>query len=210
MKTITLALGVSSLLHAGLLAGYGFSHDDAPDAGDTLTISLLDQSAIARSASVVAHASAGGKPAESPATHPTRPTTAIPAAPEPANRNDGHGIADVVVSRAGERDRAASPAADHSGERLRRRVARFFSDQFVYPATAQRRGIEGSVTVRVAIDETGRITRFEIAQGSGYRVLDDATLASIGRTADNTRIVTGRPHTPLEVEFPVQYRLVGN
>jgi protein TonB len=208
MKTIILALSVSSVLHAGLLVGYGYSDESTPRAGDTLTISLIDQSAVSRSASIAAPAAAGAMPAVPQVTRQARTTAPLQASSKAIASNDVHGVVDTIASLAGERDRAASAAADSNGERLRRQVSRIISDQFFYPVAAQRRGIEGSVTVRVAIDGTGRISRFDISQGSGYRVLDEAALASIRRAASNSRIFTGHTHAPLEVEFPVRYQLV--
>lgn len=45
-----------------------------------------------------------------------------------------------------------------------------------YPATALRRGIEGSVRVKVRIDTRGRVQRVEVLEVDGHRAFGDAVL----------------------------------
>ena len=52
---------------------------------------------------------------------------------------------------------------------------------FAYPADLYREGIEGTVVLRLFIDETGEIVpdSTQIAEGSGYAPLDSAALAGV-------------------------------
>jgi TonB family protein len=45
-----------------------------------------------------------------------------------------------------------------------------------YPIGARLRGEEGAVTLRVAIDNSGRVFRCEVTQSSGYPALDNAAM----------------------------------
>lgn len=53
---------------------------------------------------------------------------------------------------------------------------------FAYPPDLYREGIEGTVVLRLFIDETGMIVpdSTQIAEGSGYPPLDSAALAGVG------------------------------
>ncbi|MDX8407849.1 MAG: energy transducer TonB [Mariprofundaceae bacterium] len=50
-----------------------------------------------------------------------------------------------------------------------------------YPASARRRGIEGSVEVRFALATGGRAAELEVITGSGYVILDRAALQTVHR-----------------------------
>ncbi len=47
-----------------------------------------------------------------------------------------------------------------------------------YPAIAQRKGLEGSVTVRLRVDETGRVTQAIVVKSDPPGVFDDAALGA--------------------------------
>ncbi len=50
-----------------------------------------------------------------------------------------------------------------------------------YPASARRRGIEGSVEVRFALANGGRAADIELVRGSGHAILDRAALQTVHR-----------------------------
>lgn len=50
-----------------------------------------------------------------------------------------------------------------------------------YPRRARRRGVEGTVVLRIWLDRTGRVTRVEVVESSGSVVLDDAAKAGAER-----------------------------
>lgn len=50
-----------------------------------------------------------------------------------------------------------------------------------YPPTSRRLGEEGSVTLRVLVDERGAAADVQVAQSSGYTRLDDAAVQAVRR-----------------------------
>lgn len=48
-----------------------------------------------------------------------------------------------------------------------------------YPAASRRMGEQGRVVLRVALDETGRVTSVKVKESSGHRRLDEAGLSAI-------------------------------
>lgn len=48
-----------------------------------------------------------------------------------------------------------------------------------YPAEAIARGIEGTVVLRLTIDEQGRVIEVEVARSSGHAILDEAAVAAV-------------------------------
>lgn len=48
-----------------------------------------------------------------------------------------------------------------------------------YPRVARRRGYEGKTVLRVEVLESGKVGRIEIADSSGFEILDKAALASV-------------------------------
>jgi len=51
----------------------------------------------------------------------------------------------------------------------------------IYPAGARRDGEEGTVRLRVLVDERGRPTEVQVTQGSGFARLDDAAVDAVRR-----------------------------
>ena len=49
----------------------------------------------------------------------------------------------------------------------------------VYPLSARKLGETGKVSLRVELDETGRLVSSEVAQSSGYSRLDEAAVAAV-------------------------------
>lgn len=49
----------------------------------------------------------------------------------------------------------------------------------VYPRSARKLGETGKVSLRVELDETGRLVSSDVAQSSGYSRLDEAALAAV-------------------------------
>ena len=50
-----------------------------------------------------------------------------------------------------------------------------------YPVSAARKNIEGSVTVEILVDETGKISNAQVISSSGYRILDKAAMEAVMR-----------------------------
>lgn len=71
---------------------------------------------------------------------------------------------------------------------------------------ARRRGYQGTVTLRLRVQRNGLIEQIEVAQGSGYGILDrDAlkTLKRIGRVPLQQLVLS----ETVELTLPVVYRL---
>lgn len=51
----------------------------------------------------------------------------------------------------------------------------------VYPELARKRGQEGTVRLRAHVDEKGRVITVEVAQSSGWRMLDVAAVKTVRR-----------------------------
>jgi periplasmic protein TonB len=76
-----------------------------------------------------------------------------------------------------------------------------------YPAIARRRAQQGTVTIRVLVDVEGVVQRAEIAESSGFDVLDDAAIETVRR---RWRFVPARRSgTPIEswVLVPIRFAL---
>jgi TonB family protein len=76
-----------------------------------------------------------------------------------------------------------------------------------YPAIARRRAQQGTVTIRVLVDVDGVVQRAEIAESSGFEVLDDAAIETVRR---HWRFVPARnAGIPIEswVLVPIRFAL---
>jgi len=60
-----------------------------------------------------------------------------------------------------------------------------------YPAMSRRQGEQGRVVLRVELDETGRITSARVAESSGFKRLDEASLAAIKHWQCNAAVRNG-------------------
>ncbi|MDP2873139.1 MAG: energy transducer TonB, partial [Bacillota bacterium] len=71
----------------------------------------------------------------------------------------------------------------------------------VYPQIAVRNGWEGRVLVEMRLEGDGRLSTVRLLEGSGYAVLDDATISAVRRAS---------PFPPVArvLTVPVEYRLV--
>lgn len=78
--------------------------------------------------------------------------------------------------------------------------------ELVYPEEARRRGWEGRVLLRLSINAEGRVTRAEVIQSSGYRILDEAAARAVRSWRSKPAHVGGRPVATVEVQ-PVRFRL---
>jgi protein TonB len=114
----------------------------------------------------------------------------------------GGGVASGVASPG---SGASSPGESAPGRpltseelaRLRSRI----DARKVYPQIAVRNGWEGEVVVELELGLGGNLEDVRLVRGSGYPILDKATIVAVRRAA---------PYPPLEgrVTVPVDYRLV--
>lgn len=66
----------------------------------------------------------------------------------------------------------AAASSSPSGARLNRPAMARYSPAPQYPESARRQGQEGTVEMRVYIDDEGTVTRVELATSSGHELLD--------------------------------------
>jgi len=136
-------------------------------------------------------------PAASPSSEGDRPPRAAtgPAGVEPAPV--GEALRAAVAAVVPEPAPPVPPPPDAAVlADLRRRI----DARKVYPQLAVRNGWEGRVTVEMQVDGDGRLADLRLLEGSGYDILDRATLAAVRRAAPFPPI--GAP-----VVVPVEYRL---
>ena len=75
-----------------------------------------------------------------------------------------------------------------------------------YPTHAILRGWEGTVLLRIWLDETGRVTKVEVARTSGYRILDAAAETAVRQWKAIPASHGGEPVATVEV-LPVRFKL---
>ncbi|MGM0644525.1 MAG: energy transducer TonB, partial [Thermodesulfobacteriota bacterium] len=75
-----------------------------------------------------------------------------------------------------------------------------------YPASARRRGFEGTVKLLVQVSEKGDVTELEVARSSGHQSLDRRAV----ETVKNWKFEPGRINgeaSAMDVKIPVTFRL---
>lgn len=88
-------------------------------------------------------------------------------------------------------------------------LARFrgrVQEALVYPLTARRRGLTGTVEIEVLIDDTGAVTSTRLIASSSHAVLDDAALRAV-RSVARLPLPDGLPRRPLRVRLPLGFVL---
>lgn len=76
----------------------------------------------------------------------------------------------------------------------------------VYPDSARRKGIEGTATVRLSLDGSGRVIAASISKSSGNAALDASALRAAKRWKFNPATSGGRP-VQSAVVVPISFRL---
>ena len=79
---------------------------------------------------------------------------------------------------------------------------------FAYPMLARRNGWQGRVQIGLRVEADGRLSHVRIAHSSGYRLLDNAALATLNRIntlPDATGWLDGRH---FDMVLPIEYHLI--
>ncbi|UTV99846.1 energy transducer TonB [Marinomonas rhizomae] len=63
-----------------------------------------------------------------------------------------------------------------------------FKKYYQYPSEAREKGIEGKVTVKIVLGESGIINKYRISESSGYKVLDDITLQTFKKVEAEAKV----------------------
>jgi protein TonB len=148
--------------------------------------------------------------AKPPAPKPLAPKPAAPAPPEPApapptpgsvggsGAGEGAALAAVSSGPPGWGGGGADALADYIA-----RLQRAIDAQKRYPSMARRRGIEGVVTVRLAIDARGTLQRTALV-GRPPEILARSTREAV----ESASPFPPPPAGAIQVEFPVRYEIV--
>jgi protein TonB len=108
-----------------------------------------------------------------------------------------HGVPEAVTGSAlpGAAGRVGPSAQEIAS--LRRRI----DSRKVYPQIAVRNGWEGRVLVEMHLEVDGRLAAVRLVAGSGYSILDEATITAV-------RLASPFPPIARVVTVPVEYRLI--
>lgn len=77
-----------------------------------------------------------------------------------------------------------------------------------YPMIARRRGWEGVVIIAVHLDAQGNLSDFRMIKTSGYPILDASATRSLQRLAAVPEVIHWLNGRELNIELPVEYRLI--
>ena len=75
-----------------------------------------------------------------------------------------------------------------------------------YPEAARQRGWQGTVLLKLNVNEAGEVARVEVARSSGYPVLDGAAVIAVRRWRGTPATRNGQPVATVEY-LPIQFRL---
>lgn len=124
--------------------------------------------------------------------------------PAQARRAPGPQPAPAASTISGSAQRAAShiPTRDTQFEKPRR----LKPNRPDFPAALKAQGIEGDVTVRVDIAESGAVTRVTVVQSSGYPAFDDAAKRAAASERFAPAIRDGNP-VPFSLSYSYRFRI---
>jgi protein TonB len=104
---------------------------------------------------------------------------------------------------------ASSPVLqrEETDRHLRSSVMELLSRELTYPAIARRKGWQGVVKLALHIEADGSITELQLAESSGYSILDRAAVQCLqfASLPGAARWLQGRT---IDIVVPVEYRLV--
>lgn len=173
---------------------------------------------LARAAKPPVQPPLSAPPADSPEALPPSPA-ALPqaeAAPLPASSTamPESAAAESLAQAEAFADDAPAARERPAGARLSRRERDYFAHLSAhlnrrkeYPVEARQARQQGVVVVRFGIDRDGNVLFAEIKQGSGYALLDEATLALLKRVSPLPRIPRSLDRDRLTLSLPIDYSL---
>lgn len=150
------------------------------------------------------------KPAPAPiatASAPTpapksEPVEAPPAAPSAANASTGPANSTGAAVVAALPGVASGPSLEDELERYEAELARLIAAHKHYPALARRRGIEGSVLLRLTIDARGRLEQLETPGRAPLVLVSQARSA-----AERAAPFPPPPAGQLKIDFVLRFDL---
>jgi protein TonB len=78
-----------------------------------------------------------------------------------------------------------------------------------YPSASRRMGEEGTVVLRVELDEAGHVTHARVQTGSGHARLDETAIATVQTWRCTPALRDGRPVRAIALQ-PFKFVLQGN
>jgi TonB family protein len=96
---------------------------------------------------------------------------------------------------------------EETDRHLRSSVMELVSRELTYPAIARRKGWQGIVKLELHIEADGSITDLQLAESSGYSILDRAAMQCLqfASLPGAARWLQGQT---IDIVVPVEYRLV--
>jgi TonB family protein len=76
-----------------------------------------------------------------------------------------------------------------------------------YPRTAQRRGMEGKPVIAFTLNKQGRLVKVNLAQSSGYQMLDQAALEAVQQAAPYPEIPAELKTDSYQFKLPISFVL---
>ena len=141
------------------------------------------------------------KPAKpEPVAKPVAPAVSESVAPPPGNRASADPAPAALPGQASAESTESAPVAIDLGAAYRLNPAP------KYPPLALRRGWQGTVRLRVALDPDGHPTTVDLATSSGHAVLDEAALAAVRHWRFRPATRLGKP-VAATVEVPIVFRI---
>ena len=146
----------------------------------------------------------------SDAQHSARTTTTMPGLPgktmiEQVSQTDHPSLR---KARESTNVPAAKQSAPDIGKRISVALKNRISSHFVYPWLARQRGWEGQVLLSLTVRGNGDLGNWKVAHTSGYRTLDQSALKAARLIERLPQAASWLNGESLEVEIPVQYRLL--
>jgi protein TonB len=75
-----------------------------------------------------------------------------------------------------------------------------------YPRRARRRGLEGTVELKIRIDEKGAVAKVVVEKSSGHAILDEAAKSGVARWRFHPALKDGAP-VPAWIRRTIRFRL---
>ena len=95
---------------------------------------------------------------------------------------------------------------DNSTKELVAAYQQFWKDFVRETEDAEKKGIEGTVDLRILVTEKGTVDEVEIAQSSGYTSMDEAAVRAAKRTRFRPAIKDGQ-RVAMWINYPIQFAL---
>ena len=206
--------GTSVLIHLGIFGVLALSYQVAPEYGMNAAIGSGSTVDVLMEESVLPsdHAAPIAPPEKSDDfVEPTAVSALPPKAVTPTPP--------TASTHAKETPAAASPVASHSDrsqpegsgtvgmQPTTKASPSYLSNPIPhYPEAAKRRGVEGTVILRVAVDKTGVANQVEIEKSSGSRILDETAVKTVKRWKFKPATFAGVAVDSM-VEVPITFRL---